>query len=255
MSLRSWTWFDEELENISSLSSRASSTLTLNKPPDHVLSGFLISFTDDASTTRDVSSHDDVNSRSEVLDQGYQSQSKSEERTLQQEAKYYDCDESSGNVLDIDLAMQNSELTSVTPLPGRRLPASLYSTVCNLDDIRDIDNSGGYLDNYPVHLDNTSGNLDNHEGYLDIHGGYYPEHHSDVEDNTFSCDFGSSFPSSVKEFSVTPDSQLGNTNPDSELGNTTTLPSYRVQCYERLYFGSQDDLELGNPRSEVSSVV
>ena len=239
MSMKSWTWFDEELDAISSLGSSqhslASSTLTLTKsltPSQHNLiltNGFLINSNfPDKEADEDRASpvirtdrlrnlmyreeySDEVMSLTEVsrpsYDLGYQTQSKSEGGL-----NMYDDvpTPSSGVIMDIDLMMSDGSYDQILlPPPSSTLPRFHLN---NLDQER-------------LSLGETS-----EESY-----GSPPQklerNTADQDENTFSYDTAETVPSFLKTF--------GHGSPD---------------LYGRLYFGSEEDLEVGNSAKEEIEV-
>ena len=239
MSIKSWTWFDEELDAISSLGSSqhslASSTLTLTKsltPSQHNLiltSGFLINsnflvkereedrtspvFRTDRLRNlmyREEYS-DEVMSLTEVsrpsYDLGYQTQSKSEGGLNM----YDDAPTpSSGVIMDIDLMMSDGSYDQIMlPLPGTDLSRFRQ----NIQDSERLSLSERSEDSSSSSPRKLERNI------------------LDREENTFSWDTASTVPSFLKTF--------GHGSPD---------------LYGRLYFGSEEDLEVGNSAKEEVEV-
>ena len=237
MSIKSWTWFDEELDAISSLGSSrpslASSTLTLtrsltvsqqnlilsngfliNPPPSEASKGKQSHMT---STLRNLlyreEYSDEVVSLTEVsrpsYDLGYQSQSKSEGGL-----NMYDDVPSSGVILDIDLSDGSCDQL---PLPKSGIRRFSFSHEREY-----------YQDSERLSLSEPPGEVFGSPP----NGSSARSHCLDLEENTFSCDTSETFPSFLKTFA--------HGSPD---------------LYGRLYFGSEEDLEVGNSVEDDLEVV
>jgi hypothetical protein len=234
MSIKSWTWFDEELDAISSLASSRpsldSSTLTNSLAVSQqnlvAANGFLIC---SSPTIRETSegkeSHviksnrlrnlvyrgeysDEVMSLTEVsrpsYDLGYHSQSKSEGGL-----NVYDDVPSppSGAILDIDLMMSDG---SCEQFPSLRLHSGLRKSTVPLEchDIQD-----------PDRLSLSEPDEEIYGSHNELEGNFA---RGDHRDSTFSFDSPETAPSFLKTFG----------HGSSDL-------------YGRIYFGSEMDLEVG----------
>ena len=231
--MKSWTWFDEELDAISSLASSqhslASSTLTLTKSltvsqQNMILAnGFLIS-SSSKTDSEDKQSQlirpnrlrnllyreeysDEVMSLTEVsrpsFDLGYQSQSKSEGGL-----NMYDdvATPSSGAIMDIDLMMSDGSCEQFPPLQRKTrikrssdYQGSERLSLCEPDEV--------IFSSPPDGFDKKS----------------VRDNFAEYDENTFSYDTVETGPGFLKTF--------GHGSPD---------------LYGRLYFGSEVDLEVGN---------